>query len=312
MSSPVVDIIQKPFDRKHTKEWVPDKDKKDIFFQMYIQERYRNLVFYVPNSRLVLSFIEKNGKDVLFFSFDERAHFWISKTKNSGFIEISGDEERFIKYTKKLKKTNKRFLLFQASTYEENGAHAITVLYDKLTKELELFQRNPGKEKYYPYEGTKVLLTAFFKKVFGKNIKPVYNNNLCIKAWDISNLCSSMHFEFYEKVEGDCLIWSLWYLELRLKNKDIPRRQVLNRVIKTFTKSIKPYEPDVNLACRVILGYRKFIDDFTDQFIVVKTLSGTVIRIDKKKTTPLLKKAERLLKTYLFLLGNSLNFIEKI
>jgi hypothetical protein len=52
MSSPEIDIIQRPFDRKHTKEWIPDNDKGYIFFQMYIQEKYKNIVYYTPLLRI--------------------------------------------------------------------------------------------------------------------------------------------------------------------------------------------------------------------------------------------------------------------
>jgi hypothetical protein len=200
--------------------------------------------------------------------------------------------------------------LFDVGTYNDNSGHAITVLYDKLTNEMELFQRNPSKGRYTPYEESKPLLLFFFRDVFGKKAKPVYNDSLCVKAWEISNLCSSMHFEFYRKLDGDCMIWALWYLELRLKNKDIPRRQVLARTMRILTKDLKTYMSDVNLACRVILGYRKFIDDFTDQFTVFRSSDDTVIKINKKKSTPLLAKAGRLMKTYLFLLGKNLKIIK--
>jgi hypothetical protein len=309
MSSQSVDIIQKPFDRKYSKEWVGSQDKKDIFFQMYLQEKYRNSVFYVPFSNLVV-IIDEDIVRLTFNFGNSEDLFCISSAKGMQKYILEGIDcqKDYKKYVKKLKNTIKRFLIFQMIIYipGEDSSHAVTLIYDKLTKELEFFQRNPGKERILLYEEAKNIVKVFFMDVFGKNIKPVYNNNLCIKAWDISNLCSSMHFEFYEKIDGDCLIWALWYIDLRLKNKDLPRRQVLSRAIKIFTKSLKHYEQDVNLACKVILGYRKFIDDFTDQFVIVKTTKGSVLRIDKKKTTPLLKKAERLLKMYLFYIRNYL------
>jgi hypothetical protein len=313
--SPEIDIIQRPFDRKHTKEWDGSWDKNDIFFQMYIQEKYKNIVYHVPFSSIGV-YLE-NYKSSLLFNFGEHDNsFSLSLDTDNKKIQLFNEgrikdyKPIYKKYINKLRNTSKRFVIFNAATYIKGteSSHAITILYDKITNELELFQRNPGKEKYMPYEEAKTLLLIFFKDVFGKKVKPVYNNSLCVKAWDISNLCKAMHFEFYEKLDGDCMIWALWYLELRLKNKDIPRRQVLARTMNIFTKSMKGYDPDVNLACKVILGYRKFIDDFTDQFKVVKTSRGSAIRIDKKKTTPLLAKAGRLIKTYLFLLGEKFNF----
>jgi hypothetical protein len=309
MSSPEIDIIQRPFDRKHTKEWIGSLDQNYIFFQMYIQEKYKNIVYCSPYSRIALDFRPKINRGEMVFIFRENNPFWVERSKDSEKFIVKGSIKDYNRYKKIISKTSKRFLLFHVSTYDAYGIHAISVLYDKITNELELFQRNPGKEKYIPYEGSKPLLLFFFRDVFGKKVKPVYNNNLCIKAWEISNLCSSMHFEFYRKLSGDCMIWALWYLELRLKNKDIPRRQVLERTMRIFTKDLKTYMSDVNLACRVILGYRKFIDDFTDQFIVAKTSDEIPIKINKRKSTPLLTKAGRLMKTYLFLLGKNLKII---
>ena len=274
---------------------------------MYLQEKYKDIVYYIPFSRMTVM-LDKNitalafnfGKDKnLFWIYEDHLHLFIDSEKN-----VNGEEE-YGKYIKKLKKTNKRFLMFSLSIYiiDKEFSHAVSLLYDKFTNELEFFQRNPSKYSYKPYEEVKKIVLSFFKNVFGKKVKPVYNNNLCIKAYYISGFCSGAHFELYKNLDGDCMIWSLWYLELRLKNRDIPRRQILNRAIRTFTKSLKKYDPDVNLACRVILGYRKFIDDFVEQFEVVKSSKGSYLRINKKKSTPLLKKAERLLKTYLFLLG---------
>lgn len=52
MSSPEIDIIQRPFDRKNTRKWEGTLDKGYIFFQMYIQEKYKNIVYHSPFSLL--------------------------------------------------------------------------------------------------------------------------------------------------------------------------------------------------------------------------------------------------------------------
>ena len=67
MSSPEIDIIQRPFDRKHTKEWIPDNDKGYIFFQMYIQEKYKNIVYHSPFSWIVTDFRSIADEKNVFF-----------------------------------------------------------------------------------------------------------------------------------------------------------------------------------------------------------------------------------------------------
>jgi hypothetical protein len=280
---------------------------------MYIQEKYKNIVWHSPFSLIGLFFNNKTNETDMVFFFKDKSPFWLEKNKNKE-INVEGYMKDYIRYKKILKKTPKRFLLFDATIQETDSefGHAITVLYDKLTNEMELFQRNTSEEKYTPYEEAKPLLLFFFRDVFGKKVKPVYNNNLCIKTFEISNHCSSMYYNFYRRLSGDCMIWALWYLELRLKNRDIPRRQVLARAIKIFTKDIGSgsYKSDISLACRIMLGYKKFVDDFTDQFIVSRNSEDLPIKINKKKSTPLLTKAGRLMKTYLFLIGKNLKIIK--
>ena len=67
-----------------------------------------------------------------------------------------------------------------------------------------------------------------------------------------------------------------------------------------MTINIKKSKQETYLVCKIILGYSTFIDNFTNQFELQLTENGLAIKINKKKSTPLLKKAGRLMKMYLF------------
>jgi hypothetical protein len=269
-------------------------------------EKYKDVLFYVPFTSLEVVYNKEKNNPLYILEFN----YSKSKTKNIGFLYKNKYSDKdfsksFIKHVNKYRNTKKRFCyhfvdIRDSSSYEGGSGHAMTVLYDSFTKEIEFFQRNPGTEKYSVFENSKPILTNFFRYVYGETVKPVFNNNLCVKAAFFSELCYNKNWELNKRISGDCMIWSLWYLELRLKNNALSRRQALNKTIKIFTKNLKWYTVDTHLVCKVILGYSTFIDNITEQFYWVKTSNGRAIRIDKKKTTPLLKKAERLLKMYLF------------
>lgn len=294
----------------YTKRWIAHHYTNDIFLQMYIMETYRNLLFYNPFIQLNIVYDEDAKQvyiDILVFSKYKYERI-IYKEKYS--LEDFG--KNFKKYINNYRKTTKRFSYHNISTRRFNNIrgefdeHAMTVLYDKQTNELEFFQRDPGQKKQTEIEYGKKNLVNFFKYVYNENIKPVYNNNFCLKTGFFSDLCKAKNWRLNKRIYGDCMLWSLWYLELRLKNSDMSRRQVLNKTIKIFVNDIKKNNPDTHLVCKVILGYSTFIDNFTKQFYLIKTSKGQVIRINNKKSTPLLKKAELLMKQYLFNIRNYL------
>jgi hypothetical protein len=62
------------------------------------------------------------------------------------------------------------------------------------------------------------------------------------------------------------------------------------------------------LVCRIIHGYSKFVDSFRQLYEIEKNSSGNMIRIKKivKKETLLYKKAERMLKQFMFYINSTL------
>ena len=100
-------------------------------------------------------------------------------------------------------------------------------LYDSKTNEIEFFQRNPGLGKYTVFDKSKPLIKKFFTYIYGDNLKFKFQENFCLKADFFSESCTYKNYDLYDRVDGDCLLWVLWYLELRLKNQALSRNQVL-------------------------------------------------------------------------------------
>jgi hypothetical protein len=305
MSSKSIDIIQKPFDPKYSKIWDGTLENRQIFLQMYIQETYRNLMYYKPFNALYV--IYDDDKDMTYMGVVSYSKY---KYSLKNWLDCPDwTVKKFDKETKKYissyKKTSKRFSMHYIKLQVKNAdfGHAVIALYDSKTNELEVFQRNTYiYEIDQEYKKLQKLLKDFFKYIYGDTVKFKFQEQLCIITSKIGYQCEIRTRKLYKRVEGDCMLWMLWYLELRLKNHSLSRGQVLSKAIKYFKDDLRRFRLSGNLVCKVILGYSTFIDNFNKQFDVIKNEKSYFIKINKKKSTPLLKKAERLMKMYLFAL----------
>jgi AraC-like DNA-binding protein len=272
---------------------------------MYIQETYKNLMYYKPFNELYVLY--DNDKDMSYMgvmSFS-KYKYSLKNWLDCPDWTVKNFDKETKKYITSYKKTSKRFSMhcINLQVKTEVFGHAIIALHDSKTNELEFFQRDVSMfEISQEYKKSQKLLKDFFKYIYGDTVKFKFQEQLCIITSKFVNECKIKNYELYKRVEGDCMIWMLWYLELRLKNHNFSRGQVLSKVIKYFKNDIRRFRPDGHYACKVILGYSTFIDNFNKQFDIIKTEKGDFIKINKRKSTPLLKKAERLMKMYLFYL----------
>jgi len=134
--------------------------------------------------------------------------------------------------------------------------HALSAIYDKQTKEVEIFDSNPLKTKKL---GPRI--SVLFEDIYGKDIKIVY----LYKCFSLSNLeyrCNSIPYKY--TTEGFCVIWTLWYLELRLKNRELSREEVYDEAA-----SILKHGPKNAKVCELLRGYAQFVDKTVDKYIVV-------------------------------------------
>jgi hypothetical protein len=290
-----IDIIKKTTKPTSWDFWNPDYINRTVFYKMYISEKYSKDMFMTPAKEIIILYDENNK--IIKGSFYDGTY---NPDKGEDFkIKKKYEDNDFKRRTKKninrYRGSPKRFKFHNIGLYykAENSGHAVAVLYDSKTKELEVFQRD-SKEVFY--EESKPMITNLFKYIYGDDIKIFFNPAFCIATGILANYCAWIH----HTMPGDCLLWVYWYLELRMTNKEFTRRQVLNKAMKIFQKDKKNKKyPEKVLICEVLKAYRDFVDDFNKQFIVeLGPNRKNIIRINKKKTTPLLIKAGRMLKKY--------------
>jgi hypothetical protein len=313
------DIVQKSFDRNNLirEPWEGTAGKELVFFQMYLQEKYKNDLFTVPLFSVEF-YTRKHDTSLVLFS--ETNTVWLNKVKSNKKISLQGNKtssenkKTYENIKNKFRTSKKRFISFPLGTkIDEEDGHAYSLLYDKETEELELFQRySSNNDETKNSRNLKFMLKKFFKDIFGKDVKIVYDEGFCIYSLFYSKRCETQEKYYKDFYEGDCLLWALWYLELRLKNKHFSREKVIKKIKKNYGEVTGLGKDKYSYkACELMIGYRHFIDNFVKQFIIRETESGTIIKISRKRT-PLFDKAKRLLKTYLFLMNSFIQrtFIE--
>jgi hypothetical protein len=252
------DIVTKPFDPDLVGVWTGEYDLEHIFYLTYIKKNFRKQLHFLPFVDLVL-FDDDFGTDILSL-YDH----------NSGDSFFPGDS-RIKKYVTLYKNTKKRFTYFPITIafYKKNifgsikrigHGHGVSAIYDKKTNEVEFFDSNPFNVKKHDLR-----ISLFFKQIYGKDIKVVYLDR-CFSFSGINFYrCNLMPYKYISK--GFCVIWVLWYLELRLKNRELSREQVIDKA-ENILKNGTP--EDGTRVCELLRGYAQFVNKTVDKYIVVR------------------------------------------
>lgn len=160
---------------------------------------------------------------------------------------------------------------------KDNGAagyHLNTLLYNRKTNEIEHFEPHGSMlvDEYEPNELYKQMKGFLALHVPG--IQYVQPSNFC------------MHKNFFQRIEGDemgfayehgmCAVWCLWYIEVRLKNPELSRDDLVKRAMKelhrigSFRIFIRNYEK----------YYMHMINDIVQKHYMKTTKSKMVLDPD--------------------------------
>ena len=274
MGSKSINLVEKQFNSKLKGEYNEPVASEIIFTELYINKHYSKSLHYIPSIRLDLREIKKKSNALFGYSYTYT--FNIADYNKQKLYNLKKDKKEFEKYYKLFKDTDKRFTYFPISQREIFNdilisSHAIFCIYDKLINQIELFDSNVEDFFYY-----KNFFNKFFKNIYGKNIKIIYPDQNCYFFSEIElNKCKKRNYIYNST--GYCGVWSLWYLELRLKNTELTREEVLNKSLTLLKKGNQK-------ICRLIRGYAQFIQEITGKY-ELKTENGKVSIIVKNKTS---------------------------
>ena len=174
----------------------------------------------------------------------------------------------------KTKEYNVRFLVFPITIYFLNGgAHANILLIDKENMTVERFDPQTVFNK-----DLDDLLEKYFRNY--EYIRPSsYLNGSNIQ--DISK-DSDYRNKKYSDPNGFCLIWCIWYIEIRLKNPNIERGRLIQGVLKNIVKKSNDNRTTEKIIIDYIRGYgikivNKTIKNLKSMKISKNSLNDNVI-----------------------------------
>jgi len=160
---------------------------------------------------------------------------WI-QTKHGGYISVPKPEEKFWQNFNKCQ--NKRFVVTPFGFNCLDSGHANYLIYDKHKKTLERFES-------YGQVDTSCLnnknidesIELLFKQNLGSDFISKYNKPL--------DFLPKKNFQTYQEDEnemtdkdpvGFCSIWSLWFIDLRLMNPNVPTKTLIIKAFNSLKK----------------------------------------------------------------------------
>jgi hypothetical protein len=152
--------------------------------------------------------------------------------------------------------SNKKFVIIPIGIEMKEGSHAGYLIYDVALKELERFEPYGSGISLYGTYYDSLLLDEKIELRF----KEIDDQIKYIRPQDFLPKISFQLFDITERERkkigdpfGFCALWSIWYVDNRIKYKDISREKLINILIKEIrTKNISFKNMIRNYAINII------------------------------------------------------------
>jgi hypothetical protein len=253
-----IDLVEKGFDPNLRGEWIGDPEISQLFINKYISEKYNSELHTVP-------FI-----DFSIFYDNETNETLVKLTEYNTLNRYYFKKDSFEPFFKKYRNPDKRFTFYPINTAELNKTqddidyHAISALYDKKTNKVEIFDSIGSDFTYY-----KQTFKDLFTEIYGSEIKIVYIVNRCVKFGKLEGE-RCIDFIYNYKAEGFCVIWVLWFLELRLSNPSISKEKLIEKALEKLKNGTK--------VCELLRGYAQFVDKIFSKYSLERTSTNLIIK----------------------------------
>ena len=275
-----IDLLKKTYDPEYSGEWLGASTHLDIFLNMYLQKKYKKDLYSM------------NYVGLLCYYYPDKAPHQVALNdmKNNLRIKITKKsvQNELLPYIEKYRKSKKRFHFFHIVMYTRDKntgkivGHSTSALYDSDSKSdkktIDFFNNiQYGNTNLKAYDRQ---FKTFFGAIYGKDISLNYSYE-CNRFGDFDQHCmenfnpkANPKFKNYI---GPCLIWTLWFLDTRLKNTHLSREQVIKFALGIFLK-------EKELVCKILIDYAIFVDKFVKQYTIDIQQSKKKVNIRRKVT----------------------------
>lgn len=175
--------------------------------------------------------------------------------------------DNFFNEFNKCKKKGKRFIVIPLGIELREGSHANYLLYDRKLNEIERFEpygsQHPFKFNYNPSLLDSVLRSRFEVNLDIKYISPVnYLPKIGFQVLDsFESNCSKIG-----DPKGFCALWSLWYVDMRIKYPDLNRKILVKEIIKIIKERNFSFK-------NIIRNYSSSIIDQRDKILKIANIN---------------------------------------
>lgn len=229
----------------------------DVLYGMiYCVERYKNVTCVIGEG------FEKNKE------YEEhkkkKEEYYEMKNNFTNFELIWYDERLFFPtyFDEKIKKkieNEKRYIIIPLVIELKGILHSNYLLYDKENKELERFEPH-GSETNFKYDDKKMdrEINEEFKRRIKEEIK-YFSPSLYIPKISFQIL-ESNEYNIYSSYIGMCMMWSLWYIKMRITHTNINRKKLIKYIIRLIRRSEYSFRNIIdNFAYEIIYNRNKFL-----------------------------------------------------
>ena len=230
----------------------------------------------------------KNSISILWVKFNKHAILYPEKLTDKPYT-IDKNEKYYKNFIEPYKSSKKRFHFFDITCvlpinknfkWRETQYHSISAVYDSNSKIIDFVDTN--SQTYTFTVKFKRYFKSIFDDIYGKgNYTTKYSQDY-LQFGRIYQYCyQDQHYNELLKdfiVDGPCVIFTLWFLELRLSNPDLSRKQIINLLSEKTQKEINWWGGKELYLCDIILRYGLFVHNYTKDYTVDSVNDKLVIK----------------------------------
>lgn len=273
------DILKKTFDPKYKGEWVATPQNINVFLNIYIKEKYKEDLFFLEYFTLYAVY---NPPEINHSIFTVN----LKETEEKAFNRITRDtvnKQPMLSFINAYKNSMKKFHYFniRMGIKERTGDftyHSVSAIYDKISNRIDFFNTLLNE---FNIKAFNEQFKIFFKAVYGKDVKIKYTQKCHrLAVEEFYNSCESIYKNTNFDIDGPCGIWTLWFLDMRLSNKHLSYKEVLDKALEYFMNKRKH-----QAICKVIRNYAIFADKIMKKYTLKIDSKNKHIEIIYKDTS---------------------------